>query len=230
MKDGSGSKEDVNVAEDTNFATNDPEIMDELPTGLRGPETIEELFKHLHFEDCQVLRVSPTMGIVGSQVNEEFMESVFVCSLTKPKVTGHCLGKALIGAMARKGEHVSKVVDGVPAMECPGIIDTGASKTVSGQRKVKALIRSMPREVQKQMNWKRSETVFRFGNNAVLPSVGAIFLPFGSRWMRIEVVEGDTPFLLSNSFLRAIDADVCTRNSTLRLNQLNHEVPLKTNN
>ena len=230
MKDGSGSKEDVNVAEDTNFATNDPEIMDELPTGLRGPETIEELFKHLHFEDCRVLRVSPTMGIVGPQVNEEFMESVFVCSLTKPNVTGHCLGKALIGAMARKGEHVSKVVDGVPALECPGIIDTGASKTVIGQRKVKALIRSMPREVQKQMNWKRSETVFRFGNNAVLPSVGAIFLPFGSRWMRIEVVEGDTPFLLSNSFLRAIDADVCTRNSTLRLNQLNHEVPLKTNN
>eukprot|EP00435_Cladocopium_sp_Y103_P023037 s5005_g5.t1 len=116
------------------------------------------------------------------------------------------------------------------AMKCPGIIDTGASKTVIGQSKIKSLVRSMPLEVQKQMNWKKSETVFRFGNNAVLPSVGALFLPFGSRWMKIEVVEGDTPFLLSNSFLRAIDADVCTSNSTLRLNQLGIEVPLQANN
>ena len=71
----------------------------------------------------------------------------------------------------------------------------------------------MPMEIQRQMNWKKSETVFRFGNDAVLPSVGALYLPFGERWMRIEVVEGNTPFLLSNSFLRAIDADVCTRSS-----------------
>lgn len=46
--------------------------------------------------------------------------------------------------------------------------------------------------------------------------------------MRIEVVEGDTPFLLSNLFLRAIDADVCTRKSLLRLNQLGSVVPLKS--
>ena len=87
----------------------------------------------------------------------------------------------------------------------------------------------MPLEIQKQMNWKKSETMFRFGNNAVLPSVGALYLPFGKRWMRIEVVEGDTPFLLSNSFLRSIDADVCIRNSSLRLNQLGIEVPLIVN-
>ena len=42
-------------------------------------------------------------------------------------------------------------------------------------------------------------------------------------------MEGDTPFLLSKSFLRAIDADVCTRMSVLRLNQLDVEVPLKLN-
>ena len=47
--------------------------------------------------------------------------------------------------------------------------------------------------------------------------------------MKIEVVEGDTPFLLSNSFLRAIDADVCTRSPVLRLNQLGTTVPLKVN-
>ena len=132
----------------------------------------------MHSKDCKGVKVPPTGDNLGSQVNDELVESVFVCSLARQKVTGHCLGKALIGAMARKNEHVSNVAESVPAMECPGIIDTGASKTVIGQRKVKALIRSMPSEVRRQMNWKRSETVFRFGNNAVLPSVGAIFFTF----------------------------------------------------
>ena len=75
------------------------------------------------------------------------------------------------------------------------------------------------------MRLKTSETVFRFGSNAVLPSIGAVYIPFGKRWMRIEVVEGETPFLLANSFLNAIDADVCTSNSRLRLNQLSRNVP-----
>lgn len=98
-----------------------------------------------------------------------------------------------------------------------------------GQGRVKDLIRCLPVEVKKKVNGKKSETVFRFGNNAVLPSLGAVYTPFGGRWLRIEVVEGQTPFLLSNSFLKALNADVCRSNSSLRLNSLSKHVPLKTN-
>ena len=157
------------------------------------------------------------------------METAFVCNLAKSKINGHSLGTALMEAMSRKTEGERNVGAFDRATGCPGIIDTGASKTVIGQSKIKSLIRSLPVEVQRKMNWKKSETAFRFGNNAILPSVGAVFLPFGSRWMKVEVVAGETPFLLSNSFLKSIDADVCTGSSTLRLNQLGYEVPLQTN-
>ena len=134
-----------------------------------------------------------------------------------------------MGAMSRKVD--GDWVENFPSkFECPGIIDTGASKTVIGQKKVKTLIQSMPIEVQKKNELEEiGNSFFGLGTIAILPSVGALYLPFGSRWMRIEVVEGDTPFLLSNSCLRAIDADVCTRKSLLRLNQLGSVVPLKSN-
>ena len=224
-----GTKEDVNLSEDTTFSVNDPEILDELPEGLRGSNTIAELFMNMTNQDIQGSVFSPAGIGFNSQVNEEFIETVLVCSLERQNVKGHCLGRALMGAMSRRVDGERKLRSVSQAIGCPGIIDTGASKTVIGQRKIKALVESMPLEIQKQMNWKKSETMFRFGNNAVLPSVGALYLPFGKRWMRIEVVEGDTPFLLSNSFLRSIDADVCIRNSSLRLNQLGIEVPLTVN-
>lgn len=145
---------------------------------------------------------------------------------TKEKLPGHYLGNILCGALSRRFRSVS-VLLAEPG--CPAIIDTGAGKTVISQGKIKELLRSLPSEVQKKVRWKTSETVFRFGNNAVLPSIGAVYIPFGKCWMRIEVVEGETPFLLANSFLKAIDADVCTSNSSLRLNQLSRNVPLKRN-
>ena len=79
------------------------------------------------------------------------------------------------------------------------------------------------------MTWKKSETVFRFGNNATLPSIGAIFLPFGQQWMKLEVVGGNTPFLLSNAFLKAVQADICTSSQELRMLANKIVVPLQMN-
>ena len=112
---------------------------------------------------------------------------------------------------------------------CPAIIDTGASKSVIGQRKTKALLESLPKWIQQKVHWGKSNTVFRFGNNGTLPSVGALFIPFGEKWMRLEVVGGNTPFLLSNAFLKATAADVCTTASVLRFTDTGIEVPLQTN-
>ena len=71
--------------------------------------------------------------------------------------------------------------------------------------------------------------MFRFGNNGTLSSVGVVFIPFGDRWMKLEIVDGETPFLLSNAFLKATAADVHSTESRLYFRDLEIGVPLKSN-
>ena len=68
------------------------------------------------------------------------MEIALVCSLERPKVNGHCLGRALVGTMSRRVECEKKGRVGSQAIDCPGIIDIGASKTVISQGKIQALV------------------------------------------------------------------------------------------
>ena len=186
------SKEDVHVVIiDETFSADHDEILDLRPEGLNEAETIEQLMNLWPSQDWENSEQTPLGVGFNSSVNDEFEESIFVCTLTRQKVNGHCLGSALIGAMSRRVDGESKGTSSLD-VDCPAIIDTGASKTAVGQRKVKTLIQSMPPEIQPQMNWKKSETAFRFRNNAALPSVGALYLPCGKRWMKIKVVEGDT--------------------------------------
>lgn len=114
---------------------------------------------------------------------------------------------------------------------CPAIVDTGASKTVIGRAKVKALVESFPESIRHGIHWRGSKTVFRFGNNETLASVGALYVPLGNlkRWMRIEVVSGNTPFLLSNAFLKAFAADVSTSTQELIFPTYGFRVPLTCN-
>ena len=134
-----------------------------------------------------------------------------------------------MGAISRKAGAEVRETFFAAETGCRGIIDTGASKTVIGQGKVRELLKSFPSQVQKHVSWKKSETVFRFGNNAVFSSIGAVYIPFVRRWLNIAVIPGETQFLLSNSFLKAIDADVCTNKSCLRLNLCGAEIPLQAN-
>ena len=85
----------------------------------------------------------------------------------------------------------------------------------------------MPDEFRKKIFWQKSETVFRFGNNGTLSSLGAVFLPFRRQWLKIEVVDGTTPFLLSNAFLKAVTADICTSKRLLSMFQGKVSVPLE---
>ena len=125
-----------------------------------------------------------------------------VASLEK-KLRSVCFGKNGRTDCLQKTDSVLITEDG-----CPGIIDTGATKSVIGRKKVKGLISSLPEDVRQRVQLGKSETIFRFGNNGTLPSVGALFIPFGLDWMKLEVVNGEAPFLLSNAFLKATAADV----------------------
>ena len=84
-----------------------------------------------------------------------------------------------------------------------------------GEKRVNALLATLKPIHRESVKWQESETGFRFGNHGCLKSVGALFIPFGKRWMKVEVVQGMTPFLLSNSFLHALGVDVMVSRSSL---------------
>ena len=106
------------------------------------------------------------------------------------------------------------------------ILDTGASKSVIGKKRLEQLLVNLPKEYARQISWQKSDTVFRFGNNGTLKSLGAVFLPFGKRWLKLEVVDGTTPFLLSNAFCKAVSADICTSKRELCMFHGRVSVPL----
>ena len=52
-----------------------------------------------------------------------------------------------------------------------------------------------------------SKVLFRFGNSGTLQGTSAVFFPRKTGgWIRVEVVPGHTPFLLSNSVLKSLRA------------------------
>jgi len=133
------NKEDVHVVIDETFSADHDEILDLRPEGLHEAETIEQLMNLWPSQDWENSEQTPLGVGFNSSVNDEFEESFFVCTPTRQKVNGHCLGSALIGAMSRRVDGESKGTYSL-YVDCPAIIDTGASKTAVGQRKVKTLI------------------------------------------------------------------------------------------
>ena len=91
------------------------------------------------------------------------------------------------------------------------------------------LLATLKHEHRSLVKWQKSETVFRFGNNGTLKSLGALYIPFGSKWLRIEVVQGWTPFLISNAFLSAVGADLLISQSVLRVSSWDSDVTLCRN-
>ena len=95
------------------------------------------------------------------------------------------------------------------------IIDTGASRAVIGNERLKKLIRSLPRDLRSRVMRVPTEgVVFKFGNAGRLASSFAVMLPRAQNgWLRVEVVPGHTPFLISNAVLRGlkgiIDVEGC---------------------
>ena len=102
-----------------------------------------------------------------------------------------------------------------------GVVDLGASQTVIGTQQVGELLQQLPLQVKQQVKRTPCHLVFRFGNHQTLVSRHALVLPLGNETFRIAVVEGKTPFLLSNTFLKGIQAVIDTHEGTLWSKKLN---------
>ena len=107
-----------------------------------------------------------------------------------------------------------------------GVLDLGASKTVIGSECVPELIQSLDASTRQGIRRTSCNITFRFGNQATLTSKHAIVLPLGNLMWKIAVVPGGTPFLISNTLMRALKAQINCENRTLTSPMLHAPVGL----
>ena len=108
-----------------------------------------------------------------------------------------------------------------------GILDTGATKTVMGSNFVNSFLKNVNPNVRKHIQRCPCDVTFRFGNQGTLKSEHAMIVPVGGLKLKIAIVPGSTPFLVSNTLLRALGALVDTCENQLILPRHNLRIPLK---
>ena len=106
-----------------------------------------------------------------------------------------------------------------------GVVDSGATKTVIGSSFVAELLQGLVPDVRKQVSRCSCNITFRFGNHGTLTSKHALIVPVGSLQLKIAIVDGNTPFLLSNTLLRALKAKVDCEFDRIVSSQLQKPIP-----
>ena len=107
------------------------------------------------------------------------------------------------------------------------LVDLGASQTVMGSQHVKEFLNQLDPQIRKTVRKGSCNLTFRFGNHATLKSKQMLLLPLKKFWIRIAIVPGPTPFLISNSLLRSLGAVIDTENSTIVFRKLHREVKIQ---
>ena len=136
------------------------------------------------------------------------------------------------GAGSKREHCFSEAVCLLTGEEASGeaIIDTGASRAVIGEQRLHGLVESLPKELKDVVRKTRTSGVtFKFGNSARLTSVYSVLLPrCQNGWIRVEVVPGQTPFLISNSILKGLRSVVDVEDQVLMFKGSQVVIPLKT--
>ena len=111
-----------------------------------------------------------------------------------------------------------------------GVLDLGASKTVIGSSHVKSLICSLDQSLQNRLTRCKCNITFRFGNQGTLTSDQALVVPIGDLMLKIAIVPGNTPFLISNTLMRALQAQIDCQAFLLRSPKLSQPVQMELTN
>lgn len=110
---------------------------------------------------------------------------------------------------------------------CHGVVDLGATKTVIGSNLVRELIHNLHPDIQKSLKRCPCKVTFRFGNLGFLHSEQALVVPIHGYQLKIAIVPGSTPFLLSNTLLRTLGAVIDTEEKLLHAKRINRSFPLQ---
>ena len=111
-----------------------------------------------------------------------------------------------------------------------GILDLGASKTVIGSQHVSEFLQHLKPTIREKIRRCPCAITFRFGNQGTLMSKHALVVPIGQMLLKVAVVPGATPFLLSNTLMRALQAQIDCSKHVLRSPWLKHAVKLTLTN
>ena len=107
-----------------------------------------------------------------------------------------------------------------------GIVDLGASKTVIGSQNVSEFLHHLKPAIRDKIARCPCAITFRFGNQGTLKSSQALVIPVGQMLLKVAVVPGETPFLLSNTLMRALKAQIDCSKQMLQSPMLKHGVKL----
>lgn len=108
-----------------------------------------------------------------------------------------------------------------------GILDTGATKTVIGNDHLKDFLNNLDPKIKPHVKRSTCDITFRFGNQGTLKASHAVVIPVCGMWLKVAVVKGATPFLVSNTLLRALGALIDTQNHELIIAKHQAKIPLK---
>ena len=108
-----------------------------------------------------------------------------------------------------------------------GVVDLGATKTVIGSELVVDLIQSLHPSIRSQLSRCPCHVTFRFGNHGTLKSTQALVVPLQDMLLKIAIVPGSTPFLISNTLLRAFHAVIDVEKHVMWSKKFHREFPLQ---
>ena len=224
----SSSQDVSNVAMQTEDDQNLPELMAEIP---QNTVTLEEAMRKLRDGDPApaFIRVHSTLMTDRHEdlVDPHMGCANFVHDMIPPQNSLVMLCRKWGKLRDRSAEEARVLTASLDdnQVRC-AILDTGASRTVIGKAFAQQFASQLAPGIRERIRTGKSQTVFRFGNNGVLPSVFAMFVPLNKGWFRVEVVEGKTPFLLSNAFLRKIGGVLDFEQGVLRIPRWQRQVEL----
>ena len=110
--------------------------------------------------------------------------------------------------------------------QASGVLDLGASQTVIGQQQVPEFLQSLPADVRDRVYETKAHMTFRFGNNSTVPCNRMMLVPIDKYWLKIAIVESQTPFLLSNNVCRCFGAVIDTEKEEIFFRKLQCTMPL----
>ena len=152
-----------------------------LGIGERGSRSLQQTLVH-HLRKC--CRNTDSKTAVATHTHEPVRSDATFLQSQEPSAGGHEIFNAEVAADE-------------------AIIDTGARRAVIGSDRLEMLVRSFPPEIRRRvMRVPTDGIAFKFGNAGRLSSDYAVLLPRAPNdWLRVEVVPGQTPFLISNAVL-----------------------------
>ena len=108
-----------------------------------------------------------------------------------------------------------------------GVLDLGATKTVMGSSFITEFLQGLSPSTRKQISRCKCKVTFRFGNQGTLTSDHALVIPIGRLKLKIAIVKGATPFLLSNTLMRALQAQIDCQSRQVTSPKLSKPVKLE---